>query len=87
MGAHFFNNPNEPNQRRVAVLGSAIRMHPQWDPSLIRNDIALVQLPSAVELNAFIRPVILPTEAQRGMDFSGELVSTNGLKIKRIGLK
>lgn len=72
MGAHFLSNPNEANQRRIAVDGSAIRMHPGWDPSLIRNDIALVQLPAPTEINAFVRPVILPTVDQINNDFSGE---------------
>lgn len=46
--------------------------HEAWDPSLIRNDIGVVHLPEPVELNAFIRPVILPTAAEGGFTFAGE---------------
>jgi chymotrypsin len=73
LGAHFLTNPNEPNQRRIAVGPADIRMHESWDPSVIRNDIAMVRLPSPVTLipNA-IRPVILPATDQLNNDFSGE---------------
>ena len=77
LGAHFITNPNEPNQVRVAFDTTGIRLHPGWDPSLIRNDIALVRLPSPVTLNQFITPVRLPTTAELNSDFSGELVSEN----------
>ena len=78
LGAHFLTNQNEPNQRRIAVGGDAILLHPGWDPSLIRNDIALVRLPAPTELNAFIRAVILPTIDQINNDFSGELGVVSG---------
>lgn len=69
LGAHFITTV-EPSQRRIAVGAAAIRLHPGWDPSLIRNDIALVQLPEAVEFNAFIRPAVLPTGITN--QFAGE---------------
>lgn len=78
VGAHFLTNQNEALQRRIGVLPHHIRMHPQWDPSLIRNDIALVRLPSAVELNVATRPAILPTVAQINLDFAGELGVVSG---------
>lgn len=78
VGAHFLTNPNEPLQRRLAVTPGHIRMHPGWDPSLIRNDIALVRLPEAVAINAAVRPAILPTAAQINMNFAGELGVVSG---------
>lgn len=78
LGAHFRLNENEPHHTRVAVGASAFIMHPGWDPSLIRNDVAVVVLPAAVSGNpAFIRPAILPTAADTG-DFSGELGVISG---------
>lgn len=44
LGAHFLTNQAEPNQRRIAVPGSAVVMHPDWNPLLIRDDVALVRL-------------------------------------------
>lgn len=72
LGAHFLTNANEPNQRRVAFGADGILMHEDWDPSLIRNDIAIVRLPSAVTLNQFIVPVRLPTTAELNESFDGE---------------
>jgi len=78
LGAHFLMATNETNQRRIAVSAAAIRMHPQWDPSLIRNDIALVQLPTTQTFNQFISPINLPTGAQLNDDFAGELGVISG---------
>lgn len=79
LGAHFLSNPNEPHQRRIAISNAfGYRLHPGWDPSAIRNDVALVQLPEPIEFNQFIRPVILPTVNQLNHDFSGELGVVSG---------
>jgi chymotrypsin len=78
LGAHFFGNVNEPNQRRLPFTAPAVRMHPGWDPSLIRNDIALVRLPSDQTFNAFIRAVTLPNVNQINLDFVGQLGTISG---------
>jgi chymotrypsin len=80
LGAHFINNPNEPNQRRIAYGQSDFRMHESWDPSVIRNDIAIVRLPTAATLNQFIVPVALPTSAELNESFDGQ----NGVRFDRI---
>lgn len=72
MGAHFITNANEPNQRRIVFRDTDIRIHQDWDPSLIRNDIAIVRLPTPVTLNAFISPVALPTTAELNESFDGQ---------------
>lgn len=78
LGAQNRLNANEPHHTRVAVGASAFIMHPEWDPSLIRNDIAVVVMPAAVTGDPnFIRAAILPTAADSG-DFSGELGVVSG---------
>ena len=48
-------------------------MHPSWNPSLIRDDVALVRLPAPVVLiPGAIRPALLPTGSQVNDNFSGE---------------
>lgn len=44
LGAHFLTNQAEPNQRRIAVPGSAVVLHPNWNALLIRDDVAIVRL-------------------------------------------
>lgn len=53
-------------------------MHPEWDPSLIRNDVAVVIMPHGiVRVPGFRVPAILPTASDSG-DFSGELGVVSG---------
>ncbi|CRK90294.1 CLUMA_CG003990, isoform A [Clunio marinus] len=78
LGAHN-RLVNEPNQVRVAISDpSLFIMHPDWDPSLIRNDIGVIHLPTAVTLNAFIRPAILPLTSDINNSFAGELGVVSG---------
>lgn len=78
-GAHFHANQNEPNQRRIAFVAGHIIMHPQWNPLLIQNDVAVVQLPTVVPLIPLaIRAAILPTPADMNYDFAGEDAVASG---------
>lgn len=72
LGAHFLTVATEPNQRRIAFGANDFVMNEGWDPSLIRNDIAIVRLPTPVTLNQFIVPVRLPTTAELNESFDGE---------------
>lgn len=72
LGAHFLTNPNEPNQRRIAVGAESVIMHPSWNPQSPRDDIALIRLPAAVQLiPGIIEPVALPSAAHAGQNFAG----------------
>ncbi|KRT84993.1 Trypsin, partial [Oryctes borbonicus] len=69
LGAHEINSNTEPTQ--VRILASAWVLHPQWDASLIRNDVALIQLSQPAPISENIRPVNLPTRAEAGNTFAG----------------
>lgn len=76
-GAHFFRN-DEPNQRRIDFLAPHIFMHPSWNPLLIQNDVAVVQLPILVPIvPGAIRQAILPTPADVNYDFANEDAGKN----------
>lgn len=71
-GAHFWRNA-EPNQRRYDFQAHYVILHPNWNPLLIQNDVALIRLPSAVPVvPGVIRPAILPTAAEQNYDFANE---------------
>jgi chymotrypsin len=53
-------------------------LHPDYDNTLIRNDIAVIRLPTSVAFNAQIQPVTLPTRAQAGDQFEGEAATISG---------
>ncbi|KAJ6648967.1 Chymotrypsin BI [Pseudolycoriella hygida] len=77
-GAHFFANANEPNQRRIEFTSAHILMHPSWNPALVQNDVAVIQLPTVVPLiPQVIRAAILPT-AEMTYDFAGEDAVASG---------
>lgn len=78
-GAHFFADQAEPNQRRITFVANHILMHPSWNPLLIQNDVAVVQLPSVVPLIPLvIRAAILPTTADMSYDFANEDAVASG---------
>jgi len=78
-GAHFFANQSEPNQRRHAFLGAHIFLHPNWNPALVQGDVAVVRLPTPVELIPLaIRAAILPALSDIGNDFANENAVASG---------
>lgn len=50
---------------RVSVTPSRVIRHPSYSSSTLENDIALFQLPSAVNFNQFIRPACLASTSDR----------------------
>merc|ERR1719347_1077064 len=58
-GAHNVRAASEPN--RVEVTSFNGWTHPQWDDSTLANDIALIELPSPMSFNDYIKPSCLPT--------------------------
>jgi len=80
LGAHDRTNINEPGQVRVVVATGHLRIHPLWDESLIRNDIGLIILPTAVTLSAQISPATLPS-AELGNSFAGEQGTITGFGV------
>jgi len=78
-GAHFFANANEPNQQRFQFLSGNIILHPDWNPTLIRGDVAVVQVSSAVPvIPNVLRPAILPSLGDVNYDFANEDAVASG---------
>ncbi|XP_050096722.1 brachyurin-like [Anopheles aquasalis] len=77
-GAEDRTNPAEPSQVRIAFEHSGIRLHPNWNPSLIRYDIATVRVVSPVTFTARIQPVTLPRLSDVGNDFAGLIGTVSG---------
>lgn len=74
MGAHALT-VNEPNQQRRTVLPAGYRIHAQYNPRTLLNDIATLILPTAVTLNTFVRASILPSGADL---FNGNVGQVTG---------
>jgi chymotrypsin len=73
LGAHFLTQA-EPGQVRIGVTAADMRMIPSWDPSLIRDDVAIIRLPAGnvPSASATIVPVRLPTASELTDVFAGE---------------
>merc|ERR1712066_296161 len=65
-GASYFDvmlgtaDIRNPSDNRVEVTSYNAIVHPSWDSMTLRNDIALIQLPSPLELTGFVSPICLP---------------------------
>ncbi|XP_053663827.1 brachyurin-like [Anopheles marshallii] len=77
-GAEDRTNENEPSQVRIAFEQSGIRLHPNWNPALIRYDIATVRVVSPVTYTNRIQPVTLPRLSDVGNDFAGLIGTVSG---------
>ncbi|XP_069700742.1 brachyurin-like [Periplaneta americana] len=52
--------------------------HEAYDPTFIRNDIAVVELPQPLQFTNYISPVRLPTYSQQGTSFVGSVLRVSG---------
>nr|QRN45234.1 collagenase 4-like [Tineola bisselliella] len=88
--AHCWHDGINQAWRFTVVLGSTllfsggmriqttdIVMHPQWTPSLIRNDVAMINLPAHVQSNT-ISPISLPRGEERHELFTNEGATVSG---------
>ncbi|KAF4525417.1 hypothetical protein B566_EDAN004160 [Ephemera danica] len=46
-------------------------IHPDFNPKTFANDIAIIELPSAVNITEKIQPIRLPAQSQTNKDFAG----------------
>lgn len=67
---------NEANQQRRTVTPAGIRLHPQYTPSNLNNDIAILIVPTALTFNQFVQPIALA--ASTAGTFAGELATVSG---------
>ncbi|XP_058120815.1 brachyurin-like [Anopheles ziemanni] len=76
MGAHN-RNVQEPTQQRIRFSTSGIIRHPQYTPTNIRNDVAVVRLDSPITFNARVQPVRLPGRSDT-RQFGGVMGTVSG---------
>ena len=73
-GAHCIRESSEPH--RVEITSFNGWTHPNWDTSDLSNDIALIELPSPIDFNDYIKPSCLPSSGDTADP--GELVTAIG---------
>ena len=67
------------------LTSSSVVMHESWTPSLIRNDIAIINLPQSVSFSNTIAPVALPSGSQISETFAGETARASGFGLTSDG--
>merc|ERR1712029_1319249 len=73
-GAHNVRESSEPH--RVEITSFNGWTHPGWDTSDLSNDIALIELPSPIDFNDYIKPSCMPSAGETAD--KGELVTCTG---------
>ncbi|XP_058837323.1 brachyurin-like [Topomyia yanbarensis] len=76
MGAHNRQN-NEPTQQSCSFSSDGINIHPQYNPTTFRNDVATVRLNIPVVFNDRVQPVKLPAHSDT-RTFSGWFGTVSG---------
>merc|ERR1712210_255064 len=73
-GAHNVRASSEPH--RVEITSYNGWTHPQWNTADLSNDLALIELPSPIDFNDYIKPSCIPSKGDTA-DVS-ELVTCTG---------
>merc|ERR1719295_151620 len=76
LGAHNIRIGSEAGRTERTTM--MFFTHPEYDASLLQNDIALVHLGDPVEFSNSIRPVCLPTHSDAGDSLAGLEVLASG---------
>ncbi|XP_035784095.1 brachyurin-like [Anopheles albimanus] len=76
IGAHN-RNVEEPSQQRIRFEQAGIVAHPQYTPTNIRNDIAVVRLNSPITFNDRVQPARLPARSD-ARQFGGSMGTVSG---------
>ncbi|CAH0686233.1 unnamed protein product [Spodoptera exigua] len=92
--AHNLNDGRSTVPSVTVVLGTTTLMsggvrqttsnyvlHENYDISLLRSDIAIINLPSPVAFSSFIAPIALPSGSQLVEDFAGDVAIASGFGI------
>ncbi|CAK1543135.1 unnamed protein product [Leptosia nina] len=74
-------------QGGVRVQTTDVKIHPQWSPLLVRNDVAVATLPEPVQISDTIAPIALPSEEESRESFVGTSAIATGFGITNTGEK
>jgi len=75
-GAHNVRASSEPH--RIEITSYEGQVHPGWDSSSLKNDIALVHLPEKITFSQYIRPSCLPPKSAADETYEGVLTTPVG---------
>ncbi|CAH1636842.1 unnamed protein product [Spodoptera littoralis] len=62
----------------VRISSSDYILHENYDISIFRSDIAIINLPSLVQFSSILAPIALPSGSQIEEDFAGDIAIASG---------
>ncbi|XP_022827093.1 complement C1s subcomponent-like [Spodoptera litura] len=62
----------------VRIISSDYILHENYDISIFRSDIAIINLPSPVQFSSILAPIALPSGSQIEEDFTGDVAIASG---------
>nr|AFW03966.1 chymotrypsin 2b [Diatraea saccharalis]ALE15218.1 chymotrypsin-like serine protease precursor [Diatraea saccharalis] len=66
-------------------LSSSVITHAEWQPLLVRHDVAMIRLPSNAIISNTVAPIALPTGDLLNQNFVGEAVIASGFGLTSDG--
>ncbi|XP_046734117.1 brachyurin-like [Diprion similis] len=75
LGAQYIR---EDESTQVVLQVAEIIVHENWDTRNIRNDLALLRLPSPIQFSERIQPIRLPSRSQVGETFASDTGIVSG---------
>nr|ACR16002.2 serine protease 48 [Mamestra configurata] len=66
------------NTGGTRIVTTDFVLHENWTPAIIRNDVAMVNLPYAVSISNILAPIALPSGSLLNEDFAGEIAIASG---------
>ncbi|RVE51335.1 hypothetical protein evm_004015 [Chilo suppressalis] len=72
LGSHYLFSGGQ------RILTSQVIMHPQWTPSRLANDVAMIYLPFPATLTSSVQPIALPDWNDLGNLFVGNWATAAG---------
>ncbi|XP_075977128.1 brachyurin-like [Anticarsia gemmatalis] len=89
--AHCWHDGNNQAWQFTVILGtsflfsggtriatSQVVTHPQWQPSTLNNDVAIIYLPTHVTFSTSIQPIALPNASELWNQFVGQWATAAG---------
>lgn len=76
-GAHFMNREEATQVRRTVPL-SGLHWHENYNPRTLVNDVAIINLPTAVAESSVIQVINFPDTSELTNDFAGEFATASG---------
>lgn len=61
----FYSSSSGYEDHRITIMSYTGILHPDWDPSILANDLALIELPEPLPLSQYVSLACLPHQGEQ----------------------